>query len=475
MPLPANWTTVAVRGEYIGTDGTALSGVTVDFIPVPTRFVNEDDLSILVGREIKGTTNSSGQFTVNLPATDDPQIDPVEFTYRVVENFPGGIEWYLEVPIANAVGGIDLATVTPVDPADGTVVRGQKGDKGDKGDTGATGPAGATGPTGATGATGPIGPTGPKGDKGDTGATGPTGPTGATGATGPTGATGAAGVGISDWELISGDHSPGSTDTYRLTLTDASTFDVPVYNGEDGDGLTDSGVAAYVPGPSATNTALVDLIESTEAALPDRLASLLSANQISDPDVATETGFYYVDSTIAAIGLDFCFLWVTAWDSSWISQFATSHESTGSVATWRRDKKSGTWSSWVRLVDKTYGDSLYASNKLGGNEVSVAFGALTGTVTIDASTASLFYNASNLTGNITLSCSNFHSSNKVRTITIVVNQNGTPRTISFSGITVTWMNNGGSIVTSVASKKTVIQLVAIGDGSTVLGWSEVQP
>lgn len=42
------------------------------------------------------------------------------------------------------------------------------------------------------------------------------------------------GVGIESFLLISGDGSPGTTDVYRLTMTDATTVDVSVYNGADG-------------------------------------------------------------------------------------------------------------------------------------------------------------------------------------------------------------------------------------------------
>ena len=60
------------------------------------------------------------------------------------------------------------------------------------------------------------------------------------GATGETGATGPAGNGVASFELISGDHSPGSTDVYRFTYTDGDTDDISVYNGSDGEGAPGS-------------------------------------------------------------------------------------------------------------------------------------------------------------------------------------------------------------------------------------------
>ena len=80
---------------------------------------------------------------------------------------------------------------------------GLMGPQGPKGDTGAQGPQGQIGPVGPIGATGPQGPKGDtgaqgpqglQGPKGDTGAQGPTGPQGMKGDTGDTGPQGPAGV-----------------------------------------------------------------------------------------------------------------------------------------------------------------------------------------------------------------------------------------------------------------------------------------
>lgn len=63
---------------------------------------------------------------------------------------------------------------------------------------------------------GATGPQGEKGDKGDTG------------------------KGVASFELVSGDHSAGTIDTYRMTFTDGTSVDVEVYNGEDGSGAVHS-------------------------------------------------------------------------------------------------------------------------------------------------------------------------------------------------------------------------------------------
>lgn len=173
-----------------------------------------------------------------------------------------------------------------VGPAGATGAKGDKGDTGATGPTGPQGPQGEQGPIGLTGPQGPQGDAGPQGPQGDvgetgpqgsTGATGPQGPqgdtgpqgiqgiqgvkgdTGATGATGPkgdkgdTGATGATGNGIVSVTLTSGNHSPGTLDTYTILFTDASTTTFQVYNGANGTGTVNS-VSGTAPISVATGT-----------------------------------------------------------------------------------------------------------------------------------------------------------------------------------------------------------------------------
>lgn len=114
-------------------------------------------------------------------------------------------------------------------------VQGVQGERGEKGDTGDTGPQGERGEKGDTGDTGPQGPTG------DTGPQGPVGETGPQGATGDAGPQGEKGVGIQSIERTAGDGSPGTADTYTITLTDGSTEAFAIYNGADGTSFTVKG------------------------------------------------------------------------------------------------------------------------------------------------------------------------------------------------------------------------------------------
>ena len=69
-------------------------------------------------------------------------------------------------------------------------------------------------------------------------------PKGDTGAPGPRGATG---NGISGIALKSGNHAPGTSDVYTITLTDGTTYDFAVYNGANGAGAGDMLASIYDP------------------------------------------------------------------------------------------------------------------------------------------------------------------------------------------------------------------------------------
>lgn len=58
---------------------------------------------------------------------------------------------------------------------------------------------------------------------------------------------GPAGTSIQSFERTSGNGAPGTTDTYTLTLTDGSSYEVFVYNGKDGEGAGDMTMDVYDP------------------------------------------------------------------------------------------------------------------------------------------------------------------------------------------------------------------------------------
>lgn len=99
-----------------------------------------------------------------------------------------------------------------------------------------------------------------RGERGERGATGAQGFRGEQGFTGPQG------IGIASIELTQGDHTPGTTDTYTITLDDGRSAFFTVYNGLDGDGAGDMQARTYDPTGRRT-----DIFAYAEKAALDRL------------------------------------------------------------------------------------------------------------------------------------------------------------------------------------------------------------
>ena len=104
-------------------------------------------------------------------------------------------------------------------------------------------------------------------------------PRGNTGATGPKGATG---NGISGITLKSGNHAPGTSDVYTITLTDGTTFDFEVYNGANGQGAGDMLASVYDPQGKRT-----DIYKYVDDAI----------GKIPTPDVSSQIKAHNEDAT----------------------------------------------------------------------------------------------------------------------------------------------------------------------------------
>lgn len=126
---------------------------------------------------------------------------------------------------------------------------------------------GPQGPQGQQGIQGPQGPQGIQGQQGDSayalalangfvgtesqwllslvGPQGLTGDTGPQGVQGPQGLTGANGRGIDSVVRTAGTGAHGTTDTYTITYSDATTSTFQVYNGADGNGAGDMLATTY--------------------------------------------------------------------------------------------------------------------------------------------------------------------------------------------------------------------------------------
>lgn len=98
---------------------------------------------------------------------------------------------------------------------------------------------------------------------------------------GETGDIGAEGVGIVSITLTSGNHAPGTSDTYTITLSDDSTFEFLVYNGTNGAGAGDFLADGTVPMTGAlqmNNNRITGVAEPTQDSDAARKADLVASN-----------------------------------------------------------------------------------------------------------------------------------------------------------------------------------------------------
>lgn len=124
---PADFQGCAITGQFLDLRGLPLIG-TVTFTASPSSLLDQDNNIIVVPKVLTATLDTTGSLSIVVPATDDPNINPYNWTYSVSENFSGGRKYSIRAP-QNTV--IDLADVSPVPSASGApIYRGPKGDAG---------------------------------------------------------------------------------------------------------------------------------------------------------------------------------------------------------------------------------------------------------------------------------------------------------------------------------------------------------
>ena len=228
------------------------------------------DKFVLDGAKIAGLPTNyvvpvvNGEFSVELPLTNDEAYGVIDWQYHVVGQLTyNGVEFNTDPFYMNFTESADLVDVIPLAESTGgqAVIRGPqgppgppgegergprgfpgepgdegpRGPQGDPGEVGPTGPAGqdgARGPAGQDGEPGPEGPEGPQGERGPEGPQGEQGPQGDPGPQGDTGATGARGArGLKGDTGATGPAGPGVepaaariSRSTQLSITDTSTW-----------------------------------------------------------------------------------------------------------------------------------------------------------------------------------------------------------------------------------------------------------
>lgn len=122
MPTITDLQIITLTGKFLKLDGSVGVG-TVTFQSVVT-LVNTAANEIVVPATIVATLGVDGTFSVQLPATNDPDLDPVGWTYKVSEDVSGNKRTYnVSLPYDAPGSTLDLADLVPVAASGGVVVQ----------------------------------------------------------------------------------------------------------------------------------------------------------------------------------------------------------------------------------------------------------------------------------------------------------------------------------------------------------------
>lgn len=106
---------VTLTGTYHLPDGSPASGH-VEIIPSERLIVDDAGDVILSGR-VKVKLDTAGHFGVDLPATDDPTLNPTGFGYTAAARLHHAHLPAVSFQLPAAVGTVDVTDVTVVDPS----------------------------------------------------------------------------------------------------------------------------------------------------------------------------------------------------------------------------------------------------------------------------------------------------------------------------------------------------------------------
>lgn len=112
MALTPNLSTVTVGGQFVDVAGSPIAGQ-VKFTP---RTILTDPVAnqIIIPKTITVDLDANGSFTLVLPVTDDADVTPTGFTYRVEEAFTGGRVYDITLPSSPATQNLaDMAPAVP--------------------------------------------------------------------------------------------------------------------------------------------------------------------------------------------------------------------------------------------------------------------------------------------------------------------------------------------------------------------------
>lgn len=126
--LPANVTHGTVTGTLVAAeqldgsntdvDSSPISG-SVTFTPTPKKVIDASALRVILPKPVVVALDAAGSFTAKLVATDNPSLNPVNWTYKVTFQLTGGLSldsFDVSVPAGSSQ---DLSSLVPASASGG--------------------------------------------------------------------------------------------------------------------------------------------------------------------------------------------------------------------------------------------------------------------------------------------------------------------------------------------------------------------
>lgn len=121
MALPSQFNLVTLQGRFVDLLGQPLVGKKIVLAIAPDALTVAAAKTIVTPEVRTIVLDDNGSFSEQVPATDDPDVNPTNFTYTVTEQFGRNRRYNIEVPLG---GPWDLSDLAPVasSPGIGIVV-----------------------------------------------------------------------------------------------------------------------------------------------------------------------------------------------------------------------------------------------------------------------------------------------------------------------------------------------------------------
>lgn len=113
MALPTNLTTVEVTGRYVDHNGSPVRGsVTFD---TDYYVLDAGENVVVIEAPITVSLDATGAFAVDLIATNDPDMTPTGWTWKLTPNFSGAFPLEFALP-ASLAPSTDITVLSPALP-----------------------------------------------------------------------------------------------------------------------------------------------------------------------------------------------------------------------------------------------------------------------------------------------------------------------------------------------------------------------